>query len=115
MLPRGARIAGQFPDTIEATVALPAEDVANDVRKQADGPADAVIGPNGTVFPTLRVKGADPGHHLHVTIGSEEGRTTLSVLRVEERPPPEPEPPAEAMKKAGLNPDGTLLHPELRQ
>jgi hypothetical protein len=111
-LPRGAVIEARFGTTVHASVPLPPEQVATFVQQQTNG-VEAVMGPNGTIFPNLRVKGADPDHHLRVEIstGSMSNGTKLIVDRIEEREPPAPMDPEEVMKKAGLNPQGGLLDP----
>lgn len=115
LLPRGSRIEGNFPGEIDALVALPSEDVANYLRGQAVEPVETVVGPNGTMFPSLHVKGAEPGHHLRVTVSDEGAQTRIAVARIVETPPPPKEPNDEAMKKAGLAPNGDLLDPDHRQ
>ena len=111
-LPRGSVIEARFGATVHAKIPLAPEQVATLVQQQSDA-AQAVMGPNGTIFPNLRVKGSDVGHHLRVEISSAPmgDGTELVVDRIEEREPPPPEDPAEVMKKAGLNPNGTLLDP----
>ena len=111
-LPRGSVVEARFGATVHAKIPLPPEQVATFVQQQTDG-AEAVMGPNGTIFPNLRVKGSDVGHHLRIEISTAPmgDGTTLVVDRIEEREPPAPMDPAEVMKKAGLNPDGTLLDP----
>lgn len=114
MLPRGATIRGRFPDEIDAEVPLATETVANYLRAQAESGTDSVVGPNATTFPSMHVKGAEPGHHLRVTVTDVGSTTQIAVARIEEKPPPPKEPNAEAMKKAGLAPNGALLDPDHR-
>ena len=111
-LPRGTVIEARFGTTLHAKIPLPPEQVASFVQQQSDG-AEAVMGPNGTLFPNLHVKGSDVGHHLRIEVSTAAmgNGTTLVVNRIEERPDPEPLPADEAMKKAGLNPNGGLLDP----
>lgn len=114
VLPRGAEIRGRFTDEIDAEVPLPSEEVANYLRAQAEDGTDAVVGANGTMFPTMHVKGAEPGHHLRVTVSSEGARSRVEVARIVEALPAAKEPNDEAMKKAGLAPNGDLLDPDHR-
>lgn len=113
LLPRGARIDRSFGNSVYVHVPIPPEKVANWVREQSDD-AEAVVGPTGTVFSKMHVRGADPTHHLRVEIspGATNDMTSMVVDRVDDRPK---EVPAgnneELMKKAGLTPDGKLLDP----
>lgn len=113
VLPRGSQIDRQFGTTIYALVPMTVEELANFIRGQAiDG--DFVLGPHGTLFPSLHVKGSYPDHHLRIEIVSPgaDGLAHLTVDRIDERPPVAKEPNDEAMRKAGLTPDGQLIHPE---
>jgi len=112
LLPRGTVIERRFGTTIYARVPLSGEDMANSVRRQAVDP-EALIGPEGTVFPKVVVKGASPDHHLRVEIMGPRfgGGTRVLVDRIEELPPPQKLPTDEAMKKVGLTPDGKILDP----
>ena len=115
ILPRGSRIEGRFADSVHAIVPLTVEDAANYVRKQADDQGSVVVGPNGTVFEGMKIAGADPGHHLRIEISAVATETQLVIERIEEKPPPEKLPNDEAMKKAGLTPEGKLLDPNHTQ
>jgi hypothetical protein len=111
LLPRGAVIERRFGTSIYAVVPLSGEEMANSIRRQATDP-EALIGPEGTVFPKVFVKGATPGHYLRVEIsGPRFGRARVLVDRIEELPPPQKLPNGEAMKKVGLTPDGKILDP----
>lgn len=113
ILPRGARIERAFAKSVYAFVPLPPEKLANFLRLQADE-AEAVVGPTGTVFPKLRVRGAAPDHWLRVEISAAEGTdmSNLVVDRVDEKPPPPTgKTNAELMKEVGLTPEGKPLDP----
>ncbi len=113
VLPREARIDARFGTAIYVTVARPLDEVANFVRQQSDDP-QGVVGANGTIFPNLKVRGSDPGHHLRVEVSTLGlgAATEIIVDRIEERPPVDKVPQAQAMEGAGLTPDGKLIHPE---
>jgi hypothetical protein len=112
-LPRGAIVEARFGTSVHVKIPLPPEQVATFVQQQATN-AEAVMGPNGTIFPNLHVTGSDPGHHLRVEISTSAmgDGTQLIVDRIEERDPPPAMEPDEAMKKAGLAPNGALLDPD---
>lgn len=113
LLPRGARIDRSFGGSVYVHVPHPPEKVANWVREQSDD-AEAVVGPTGTVFSKMHVRGADTSHHLRVEIspGVTNDMTSMVVDRVEDRPKDVPSGSnEELMKKAGLTPEGKLLDP----
>ncbi|MGZ3421759.1 MAG: hypothetical protein ACXWUG_01430 [Polyangiales bacterium] len=115
LLPRGGTVDRKFGTSVYCTVPLPPESFANWVRKQSDE-ADALVGPSGTIFTTVRVKGAAPGHHLRIEItpGPHVGESSAVVDMLPDAPPPQVAPTSneEAMKKAGLTPDGKWLDPK---
>jgi hypothetical protein len=115
LLPAGARIERKFGGTLHCSVPLPPETFANWVRSQSDE-AEALIGPSGTIFTKVRVKGAAPGSHLRIEIspGAQVSDSQIIVDKLPDSPPPQVAPAnnEEAMKKAGLTPDGKWLDPK---
>jgi hypothetical protein len=115
VLPRGAKIERNFGNSIVAFVPWPAEKVANYVRTQTDATdLEAIVGPTGTVFPKVFVRGAKNDHWLRVEISRAE-RTDMSnvtIDRIENKPPPPKKSNEELMKEVGLTPDGKPLDPK---
>lgn len=110
LLPRGAKIERDFGREVYAKVPLTPEEVATYVRERVPK-AEPVVGPQGTLFPDFRVDETPEKGHLRLTIrATGDGRTSMMILERWEDPPPlKPEPPAEAMRKVGLSPDGKQL------
>lgn len=107
-LPRGTRIDARFGQSVTASVPASAEALANFVRRNATA-GEALVGPGGTVFPKVFVKGATDDHWLRVEIHATGAETKLVVDRVDAKPPvPLGSTQEEIMKKAGLTPDGKL-------
>jgi hypothetical protein len=115
LLPRGGKVDRKFGSTLYCSVPLAPEAFANWVRSQSDD-AEALVGPSGTIFTSVRVRGAPPGHHLRIEIvpGVQTGDSAIIVDKLPDTPPPQVAPTSneEAMKKAGLTPDGKWLDPK---
>lgn len=114
MLPRGGKVERTFGKSSYAYVPLSPESVANYIRTQTDD-TEAVVGPTGTVFPKLHVRGAPTDHWLRVEISAADRNdaTNLVIDRVDEKPKPPPgKTNAELMKEVGLTPDGKILDPK---
>lgn len=114
LMPRGAKIVQRFGPSVYVSVPTSPEAFANWVREQTDDPT-AIVGPEATVFPKLHVRGADADHYLRVEVGRGERNDECSVIvdrREENVPPPPPMTNDEAMKKAGLTPDGKWIDPK---
>lgn len=112
MLPRGARIERAFGKSVYAFVPLPPEKVANFLRLQAED-TEAVVGPAGTVFPKLRLRGSGTDHWLRVEISSAAQAEMSNVIvdRIDDKPPVVGKSNAELMKEVGLTPEGKPLDP----
>ena len=107
-LPRGSEIDARFGASVTARIPVPVEAVANFVRRHAIA-GEQIVGPGGTVFPKVTMKGAAPDHWLRVEIHALGNETRLVVDRVSAEPPkPAGTTQEEIMKKAGLTPDGKL-------
>jgi hypothetical protein len=113
VLPRGSRIDRRYGTTVYATVPLAPEDLANWLRQECDD-AEPIVGPTVTIFPSVHVRTAETGHKLRVEIapGSRSDESSLIVDALQEQVPPTPMSNEEAMKKAGLTPDGKWLDPK---
>ncbi len=112
-LPRGAWIDRRFGSEIYALVSDTPEAIANHYR-QSMPRAEAIAGPNGTIFPDLILPGAAEKSHLRVSISPVgDGRTTrINVLRWEDPPTATTLSHDELMRRSGLTPDGKLLDPK---
>lgn len=113
-LPRGSHIDRQFGKSITAYVPWPAEKVANYVRTQTDQNPEGIVGPTGTVFPKVFVRGAKTDHWLRIEITRAERSDISNIIvdRIEEKPPPPKKSNEELMKEVGLTPDGKPLDPK---
>jgi hypothetical protein len=112
-LPRGAWIDRRFGNEIYALVYESPEATASYFREALPG-TEAVVGPNGTIFPSVSLAGAPPSSHLRVAIAPVgDGRTTrVTVTRWEDLPTATTLSHDELMKRSGLSPDGKLLDPK---
>lgn len=115
LLPAGSSIERKFGGAIHCNVPLPPETVANWIRSESDE-AEALIGPSGTIFTKVRVRGAPAGSYLRIEVspGVQVGDSAIVVDKLPDSPPPQVAPASneEAMKKAGLTPDGKWLDPK---
>ncbi len=115
ILPRGSTVDRRFGNSTYVTVPHSPETTANWVRRQAEQ-ADGVVGPNGTVFAVVHVKGSATTHHLRVEVsGGINQRSALMIIDyVDDTKPVAPKGLSneELMKKAGLAPDGNFLNPQ---
>ena len=112
-LPRGAWIDRRFGNEVYALVNDTPESTASWFR-QALPRAEAIVGPNGTIFPSVTLEGAPPSSHLRVSIAPlGDGRTTrVNVVRWEDAPTATTLSHDELMRRSGLTPDGKLLDPK---
>jgi hypothetical protein len=115
LLPSGGKVERKFGGTLYCSVPLAPEAFANWVRSESDE-AEALIGPSGTIFTKVRVRGAPAGSHLRIEIspGAQVGESAIIVDKLPDSAPPQVAPAnnEEAMKKAGLTPDGKWLDPK---
>jgi hypothetical protein len=112
-LPRGARIDRGFGNEIYAIVNGAPEVTATQFREALPG-VEAIVGPNGTIFPNVTLAGAPAKSHLRISISAAgDGRTTrITVVRWEDPPTATTLSHDELMKRSGLTPDGKLLDPK---
>lgn len=112
-LPRGAWIDRRFGSEIYALVTETPEATASHFRQALPG-TEAVVGPNGTIFPNVTLAGAPTKSHLRISITPVgDGRTTrVTVIRWEDPATATTLSHDELMKRSGLTPDGQLLDPK---
>jgi len=115
LLPRGAKIERRFGNSTYVHVPHSPEATANWIRRYSDD-ADGVVGPNGTVFAAVHVKGAARSYHLRIEItGAAASESSAMVVDYVDDTKPTLPPTLsneELMKKAGLTPDGKILDPK---
>jgi hypothetical protein len=113
VLPRGMKVLARFPGVVHASGALSPEDVSNYVRDRVLV-SRVELGAVETVFPGVRVKGGEAQKLLRIEVIPLGDRTKLVVT---DTSPPAVVPPeehltdAERWRRAGYNPDGTLIDP----
>lgn len=115
-IPRDLRVERRFDDSVAASARMPAEWIANYVRRRVD--ADKVeIGPARTVFDGARVKGApaESGALLRIEVvqtlvGAELVVRDVTPKRIEPGLSED-----ERWRKAGLTPNGRPLDPSHAQ
>ena len=113
-LPRGMRIRFRGPFEIEALGNLPAERVANYVRKRVKSQG-VEIGAARTVFDRARLREDESAPFCQIEVSGIDGVTHL-VIRDLTPPRVEPElTPEERWKRHGLDPNGGLLDPSRMQ
>lgn len=112
VLPRGMKLFTNFPGKAEAIGPLRPEDVANYVRDRVTA-SRIELGAVATVFPAVRVKGAEPQKTLRIEVIPLGDRTKVVVRDIT---PPEGhvaidpnETDEMRLRKAGYNADGTLV------
>jgi hypothetical protein len=108
------KVIARFPGVAHAVGALTPEDVANYVRDRVVV-SRVELGAVETVFPGVRVKGGDPQKVLRIEVIPLGDRTKIVIT---DTSPPAVAPPAddhltdaERWRRAGYNPDGTLIDP----
>jgi hypothetical protein len=115
-LPRGARVERHFGSAVHAVVPLGPEQLALFVRRQAEEEPEILVGPERTLLPRLRVRGASDDHRLRVEILPAGGRPDVSTLIVDRFDTTLPVSTAttddERMRAVGLTPDGKLQAPD---
>ena len=108
-IPRRMEIRARFPDAVFAIGEIPADQVANYVRKRIIA-ENVETGPAKTVFARATTKSA-PARRIQIEVVSRSHRTEL-VVRDETRPPPEEGlTEEERWRRKGLKPDGSPLDP----
>jgi hypothetical protein len=113
LLPRGMKVAAQFPRVAHATGPMPAEDVANYVRDRVDV-RRVELGAVGTVFPAVHIHGGAPDHVYRIEVHGQGDVTEMVLRDVTPLPPSKVDdsvPISERWRRAGYNPDGTPLDP----
>ncbi|MFO0758809.1 MAG: hypothetical protein U0359_20120 [Byssovorax sp.] len=108
-IPRRMTITGRYGDMVSASGDVPAEMVANYVRRRVIA-AHVETGPSKTVFDRATTK-ERPGPVIRIDVIARSGATDLYV-----RDETVPEvhdglTPEERWKQNGLRPDGTLIDP----
>jgi len=114
-LPLGMKVIAHFPKIAHAIGDVGPEDVANYLRDRVDV-SHVELGAVATVFPDARVKGGDSKVILRIEV-IPIGRDRTKLVIKDVSPPSEPVTTddgltdAERWRRAGYNPDGTLLNP----
>lgn len=104
-LPRVMKVNGRFADTVTASGPASPEQVANFFRRRLK--ADKVeTGPTKTVLTKAR-----PDATIVIEVSGRSGLATVSVRSVPQPKPDDSSTPAERMRRAGFNPDGSLADP----
>ncbi len=110
-IPRGMQVTIRAPNEVDAVGRLPAEKIANYVRKRIE--AETVeLGAARTVFNRAKVKGEPTGRWVRIEV--ELLRDTTTRLVVRDLSPPKVDPtltPEERWKQFGLDPHGGVMDP----
>lgn len=109
VVPRDLRIVRRFSESIIATGAPSAEQVANYVRPRVNA-ATVEIGPARTIFDSARVKGDEHEDKLlRIEVIQHSSRTELVVKDMTPVPIDEGLTEEERWRRAGLSPSGKQL------
>lgn len=108
-LPRGLRLERKFPDAAHAVGDVPSQDLIEYVSRHVTTPRLELVPPRA-IFAKVGIRG-QPADRVYDIEISATGPTTRLVVR-DVTPPPAPQGASEAelWRKAGLTPDGRLLH-----
>lgn len=108
-LPRRMRLERKFPDAAHAVGDVPSQDLIEYVSRYVTTPRLELIPPRA-VFAKVGIRG-QPTERLYDVEITATGSTTRLVVR-DVTPPPAAQGATEAelWRKAGLTPDGRLLH-----
>lgn len=109
VLPRRMQIEARFPDAVFAHGQIPAEQVANYIRKYII--AERVeTGPAKTIFEKATLK-EKPAAQLHIEVIAQGALTQLVVRNESRAPAKEGLSEEERWKELGLTPQGQVLDP----
>jgi hypothetical protein len=109
-IPRGMRVSFRGPDEVDAVGQMPAERVANYVRRRVvvDG---VELGAARTVFDRARVKGEPTGRRVRVEVIADDPETKLVVRDLSLPKADLSLSPEERWKQFGFDKDGKLADP----
>lgn len=110
-LPEGLAEELRTPNRVEAEGRIPAEKVANYIRKRTKA-ASVELGAARTVFESAKVLSSNPSPTLRIEVVPRRSRTRV-IVRDLSPPPVDPLlSPEERWKKYGFDKDGKLLDPD---
>jgi hypothetical protein len=110
-IPRGMRIVYHGPERVDALGRVPAERIANYVRKRVEV-GGVELGAAATVFDRARVRGEPTGRLVRIEVVTQLDETRL-IVRDLTLPPIDPTLSSEERwKKFGLDSKGKLIDPE---
>lgn len=108
-IPRRMTITGRYEDMISASGDVPAEMVANYVRRRVIA-AHVETGPSKTVFDRATTRDK-PGKIMRIDVIARSGATDIYVRDQSTPAAADKLTPDERWKQLGLKPDGTPLDP----